>query len=165
MWERAQKLVAISELTSIRPQQITPVGTQPQGRSSHAAPKAAAKAHADTVDLSDQARAQFQKWQENRENGTEPGAGQDPRGAGQLLPDGEGSSSSPEDLSAAPPPSVPPEIVSGEADTETTKLYEEPEPAGADRAKSLRVMGYSLSMIATKMNLDVETVKQYLGVG
>ena len=156
--------MAISELTSIRPQQITPVGTQPQERSAPAAPKAAAKAHADTVDFSDQARAQFQKWQEDRENGTEPDAGQEPLGTGQLLPDGEGSSSSPEDPSAAPPSAVPPETVPGEADTETARLYEEPEPAGADRAKSLRVMGYSLSMIATKMNLDVETVKQHLGM-
>lgn len=151
--------MAISELTSIRPQQITPVET-PQGRSAPAVPKA----QADTVELSDQARAHFLKWQEGHEDGTEPEVGQEPLDTGQLLPDDEGSSSSPENPSAAPPPSDPPETFPGETDNEPAKLYEEPQPAGADRAKSLRVMGYSLSMIATKMNLDVETVKQYLGV-
>ena len=155
--------MAISELTSIRPQQIAPVGT-PQGGSAHAVPKAAPKAQADTVELSDQARAHFLKWQEGHEDGTETEVVQKTTENRENFPSEEQTSHSPENPSAAPPPSDPPETFPGETDTEPAKLYEEPQPAGADRAKSLRVMGYSLSMIATKMNLDVETVKQYLGV-
>lgn len=146
----------------MRPQPVTPVGTPPQGTPAHASPKAAPKEQADTVELSDQARARFLDWQEERREEPRTAPLPEAREVRQLRSAEDPAASSPTGQPAAPSPPPFTQNNSAETDAEPAKLYRKPEPVGSDLAKSLRLTGYSVSMIATKMNLDVETVKKYL---
>lgn len=155
--------MAIADVTSINSAPVSPMGAPPRGKAApEAAVKTTPKAQSDRVELSIHARLLSLAAGDSSEENPAPDANEQADATSRnLLPEQRLSSPAPTDP-VSPPPETPPEGIPSQP--EPAKLYEEPEPTGPEQARALRTVGYSLSMIATKMNLDLETVKTYLGV-